>query len=165
MEGAGSGGRENYEPTLRLRQCAFPHRIRAPRNFVRATGRAQYGFIGETKGDSRSKNQFFLVTRLLPASFDSRHRFPWILYSNGVVRSRSRFLFSPATIRNIPSSSSSSTHLHPILGASHTRRARRMIFTRRTCHLSSLFLPPPPLDRNERIELAAFSRKLFGKIK
>lgn len=163
MEGAGSGGRENYEPTLRLRQCAFPHRIRAPRNFVRATGRAQYGFIGETKGDSRSKNQFFLVTRLLPASFDSRHRFPWILYSNGVVRSRSRFLFSPATIRNIPSSSSSfHTSSSNIRRVSYTRR---MIFTRRTCHLSSLFLPLPPLDRNERIELAAFSRKLFGKIK
>lgn len=51
LEGTCPGSRENYEPALRLRQRAFPHRIRAPRNFVRVTkGREQFEFIDETEG-------------------------------------------------------------------------------------------------------------------
>lgn len=52
LEGTCPGSRENYEPALRLRQRAFPHRIRAPRNFVPVTRRAQFEFIHETEGDS-----------------------------------------------------------------------------------------------------------------
>lgn len=101
------------------------------------------------------KINFFLVTRLLRVSLDSRHQ--WILFERN-SRSRSCFLFfiaSPPTLlleifRRVPLPPRIFIH----------GNIRRVSYTQRTSNddfhspLFSFHL----LDRNERIELAAFKK-------